>query len=157
MDRKQLYDVTLFIRNEVKRFTKNITEINNETLCGACAIASVALHDSLRQLRVQNVVVEGSYESFWNRASHCWIEIPRYVLDPTATQFNEFNRSLWPDVLVINRQDYFRIRTLPQFDNITKGKNAIDNLKSWWTPQNFQTYYHEIHDVVNRCVKKFSV
>jgi len=156
MNSNQLYDITLFIRNEVKRFTKDKQSINNETLCGACAIASVALHDSLRQLHVQSIIVEGSFESTWNFASHCWVETTKYVLDPTATQFNEFRRSTWPDVLVIDRQKFFKIRTLPKFYEIKKGQDAIEHLTQWWTPQNFQTYCHEIHSCVNKCVKKFS-
>ncbi len=64
-------------------------EYRRTTLCGMCAIASVALAKSLQvNYNIEANIVIGCQNDNYIGRSHCWVEVNDYIIDVTATQFN---------------------------------------------------------------------
>lgn len=82
---KKLQSSVLSIALSVRQWAEEKAtkaKYNPDTLCGWCAIASAQL---FRELQRANIPAELHYVS-----GHCFVVVDDYVVDVTATQFDEF-------------------------------------------------------------------
>ena len=61
---------------------------DKETLCGWCAIAAAELHKNLSREGIAAVIV--MWQDPYSVNAHCYIKVDDYVVDITATQFQEY-------------------------------------------------------------------
>lgn len=79
--RKRVYAIAKRVRSWTQRKADD-KNYNTHNLCGWCAISSAELH---RQLNRENIGAELHYGG-----GHCFTVVEDYVVDVTATQFEEF-------------------------------------------------------------------
>jgi len=155
MDHKQYYEIGKYVQKHVRKIAQRTENFNAESLCGGCAIAAVLTHRILQQLNVTSIVIEAQYEGEWGRCCHCWTETVRYVIDPTSIQFNKRQTSSWPDVIVLPRQDYYRLRLFPKTRTLARGREALNNISTWYIYQNPKNYKEELDTLVIQGVEHF--
>lgn len=91
--------ISKLVREKVKSWVSQNEAIDQEDLCGACAIASVALCEVLRHKGYKATLMATESE---NMGCHFWVEVSGYIIDITATQFGGpqvaiFKRGSTPD------------------------------------------------------------
>lgn len=71
-------------------------------LTGMCAIGSATLFSELNSLKlpVQPVICANH--------GHCWVELGKYLIDVTATQFNDLHGKIYPKVLLSKRSTFLK-------------------------------------------------
>ena len=105
----------------------NPTEIRQDNLCGACAVASYVIFLYL--------VKQGYSPLFRVTDFHCWIEADGFYIDLTATQYGFKEEVLIKsksafEKMMVGRGDYMNSITL---DNVSKLKKHVSN---WTSGQN---------------------
>lgn len=123
------------------------------TLKGACAIASLALHQVLDDVMGLNpVFVTTEVPNLFGQKCHCWVVINNWTVDLTATQFGD-----WPEVMVVRSVDYDIVDLDASFDHSERktylNAEAFSRLPSWKRVQNPLTYAGRIKKVLDvfRC------
>jgi hypothetical protein len=157
MNREQYYTIGKYVQTHVRMIAQDTENFDAESLCGGCAIAAVLTHRILEQLNTKSVVVETQYESEHGNEPcyHCWCETSRYVIDPTAIQFNHRQTRSWPDVVVLPRKDYYKLEMFPRERITLRGRDALNDITLWYVYQNPNHYKEKLDNVVSRGVKFF--
>lgn len=133
---KRVISLAQKVRQEVEIWTYGNRDVDNQTLCGACAVASYAIYKVLKANGYKPKFILGID---WKRTrSHAWVEIGGYVLDLTATQFSYKSK-----VFIIKKRHYKLCR---EFTDTSKQAYALARLKSW--PASPFMYMKEINNLV---------
>lgn len=134
------------VRAEVQRWAEKLKvwQIEPETMCGACGIASYLLHEALTKKEIKSIFVMGRYypsgyenRSKWDEESvkkpnHCWLVVGGWIVDITATQFG-----ILPEVAVYEKDcDYYH--------TLHSGSSAIKILNTSWDEQSPACYSEDM-------------
>lgn len=109
---KKVKEIAAQVRKGVEYFAQEFNDEingNKDSLDCYCAIASHALHTAFEKHGIKSKIIIGHYDYQGNGfledeedINHCWVEIPFYYVDITATQFSEFHNT---KVLIFDNAD----------------------------------------------------
>lgn len=135
----ELVGLTKAVHCAVKRWVcSDGADIDPSDLCGGCAIASVALAETLRSKGYRPVIVEYEFDTY---GCHCWVEVNGYIADPTSGQFTGFK-----PFYVVRKENYDVVAGRRGTE--LRGKLAENSICKWSTGQNPKRYKKKIASLV---------
>lgn len=128
---KEIEDICWQIRNNLP------TEHYLSNMEGLCAIATVEIFNKLKEKGYDPIMVHTDLEYGQERiGEHFFIEVNRYIVDVTATQFDDIKKDVQPvEIRFINRQlreDYIFWGNLGRITF-----KSVDDLNTWMCNTNW--------------------
>lgn len=144
---QEIKDICLHVWACVNEWIKYNPDIDQETMQGACCIASYALYRLLKRVGYSPTLVI----AMDGTEGHSWLELDGSVYDLTCKQFSK----KLPDILVINKTKYkIKVPKVKRFKVIFTDRKAIAEYKRWAYPQSPDMYLNKINYMVRKVGKE---